>query len=30
VKPHCDSSDEITNIPVICEYTLRPVDICSF
>jgi hypothetical protein len=26
----CDLSDEITGIPVICEYTLRPVNICSF
>jgi hypothetical protein len=25
-----DTSDEITGIPVVCEYTLRPVDICSF
>jgi hypothetical protein len=24
------SSDEITGMAVICEYTLRPVDICSF
>ena len=23
-------SDEITGMAVICEYTLRPVDICSF
>jgi hypothetical protein len=25
-----DLSDEITGIPVICEYTLQSVDICSF
>ena len=25
-----DLSDEITGMPVICEYTFRPVDICSF
>jgi hypothetical protein len=25
-----DLSDEITGITVICEYTLWPVDICSF
>jgi hypothetical protein len=25
-----DTSDEITGIPVICEYTLRAVDICNF
>jgi hypothetical protein len=40
-KGHCDSqkqsqnwpfgdlSDEITGMALICEYTLRPVDICS-
>jgi hypothetical protein len=25
-----DLSDEITDVAVICEYTLRPVDICNF
>ena len=25
-----DMSDEITGIQAICEYTLWPVDICSF
>ena len=25
-----DLSDEITGTPVICEYILRPVDICNF
>jgi hypothetical protein len=25
-----DTSDEITGIPVTCEYTLQPVDICIF
>ena len=29
--PPCELSDESpTNIPVICEYTLRSVDICIF
>jgi hypothetical protein len=25
-----DMSDEITGMTVICEYTIRPVDICNF
>jgi hypothetical protein len=25
-----DMPDETTGIPVICEYTPRPVDICNF
>jgi hypothetical protein len=30
VASPCDASDEITGIPVIWEYTLRPIDICNF
>jgi len=25
-----DTSDENTGVALICEYTLRPVDICNF